>query len=47
MIKIKKRGLLLIAGIVWLAAGTNILRIGITSMLSIWGIGDLWQDIKS
>ena len=39
MIKIKKRGLLLIAGIVPLAAGTNILRIGITSMRSIWGIG--------
>lgn len=37
MFKIKKRGLLLIAGIVWLAAGVNILRIGIKAILSSWG----------
>ncbi len=41
---IKKRGLLLIAGIVWLAAGVNILRIGVMAIRSSWGKGALWLD---
>ncbi len=45
MLKIKKRGLLLVAGIVWLAAGINILRIGILAILSSWNRGALWLDI--
>ncbi len=45
MLKIKKRGLLLVAGIVWLAAGINILRIGILAILSSWNQGALWLDI--
>ena len=45
MLKVKKRGLLLVAGLVWLAAGVNILRIGIMAIVSSWGKGALWQDI--
>jgi len=45
MFKISKQGLLLIAGIVWLAAGINILRIGIMAILSSWGKAALWLDI--
>lgn len=35
MFKVKKRTLLLIAGIVWLIAGVNVARLGITSYLVI------------
>ncbi len=45
MFKVKKCILLLIAGIVWLAAGINILRIGIQAIFSSWGKGALWLDI--
>lgn len=38
MLKVKKSTLLLVAGLVWLAAGINILRIGVQAMLSsfVW-----------
>lgn len=45
MFKIKKRGLLLFAGVVWLAAGVNILRIGVMAICSSWGKGALWLDV--
>ena len=35
MIKVKKRTLLLIAGIVWLIAGFNVARLGVLSYLAI------------
>ena len=35
MFKVKKRTLLLTAGIVWLAAGVNVARLGIISYLEI------------
>lgn len=35
MFKVKKRTLLLIAGIVWLVAGFNVARLGILSYLEI------------
>lgn len=34
--KVPKRGLLLLAGLVWLAAGVNILRLGAPDMVSFW-----------
>ncbi|MBQ8288807.1 MAG: hypothetical protein IJX76_08590 [Clostridia bacterium] len=36
MLKVKKPILFLLAGILWLAAGVNILRIGIESMISVF-----------
>ena len=45
MLRIKKRGLLFVAGTVWLAAGINILRIGIMAILSAWGQGARWLDL--
>lgn len=45
MLRIKKRGLLLVAGAVWLLAGVNIVRIGILSILSSFGKGAPWQDM--
>ena len=45
MLRIPKRGLVLTAGIVWLAAGVNILRIGIMSAIGVWGQGERWRDI--
>lgn len=35
MFKVKKRTLLLIAGIVWLIAGFNVARLGVLSYLAI------------
>ena len=35
MFKVKKRALLLIAGIVWLAAGVNVARLGIFTYFAI------------
>ena len=35
MFKVKKRTLLLIAGVVWLAAGVNVARLGVISYLAI------------
>lgn len=41
--KVKKKNLLFIAGFVWIAAGINILRIGITSFVSVWGGQNLFH----
>ena len=38
MLKVKKSTLLLVAGLVWLAAGVNILRIGVQAMLSCFRV---------
>lgn len=34
----------MVAGLVWLAAGANILRIGMLSVLASWGQGKPWRD---
>ena len=44
MLRIKKRGLLFVAALVWLAAGVNILRIGIVSIISTYGKGKPFWD---
>ncbi len=45
ILKVKKKILLLIAGFVWLAAGINILRIGIASLISVLGEQDRLQSV--
>ena len=37
--------MLLIAGIIWFAAGINILRIGTLAIVTCWGKITLWLDI--
>ena len=45
MLKIKKKYLLIIAGIIWLIAGISILRIGIIAIISSLKTNLLWQNI--
>lgn len=45
ILKVKKKALLLIAGFVWLAAGINILRIGIASLTSLLGEQSTLQSV--
>ncbi|MBO5109938.1 MAG: DUF454 family protein [Clostridia bacterium] len=45
MLRIKKRALLLVAALVWLSAGVNILRIGISAILSTYGKGSAWWNL--
>ena len=45
MVKVKKRVLLFIAGIIWLAAGVNIARIGVLAVISLWNPDALWRNV--
>lgn len=45
ILKVKKKTLLLVAGFVWFAAGINILRIGITSLVSVLGEQNRLQSV--
>lgn len=42
MLKVKKVWLMLIAGLIWLAAGANILRIGIQAFVTVFGRRTDW-----